>query len=77
MAATLEARKLNILEHLAEVDDGAVIHQIENLLFPKHDWWQDLSEREKNSILIGANQAKEGKTVAFEALMQKLDSNKR
>jgi len=72
MAATLEARKLNILEHLAEVDDGAVIHQIENLLFPKHDWWQDLSEREKSSILAGVQQAKEGKTVAFDALIQKL-----
>lgn len=65
MGATLEARKLHILEHLAEVQDEAVIHQIENLLFPKRDWWLDLSEREQQSILHGAQQAKEGKKVEF------------
>ena len=72
MGATLEARKLHILEHLAEVHDEAVIHQIENLLFPKRDWWLDLNEREQKSILNGAKQAKEGKKVAFETLMQRL-----
>ncbi len=72
MAATLEARKLNILEHLAEVNDEAVINQIENLLFPRHDWWQDLSEQERKVILNGVKQAKEGEKVAFETLLQKL-----
>jgi hypothetical protein len=70
--STLEARKLNILEHLAEVNDETVIHQIENLLFPKRDWWLDLNEREQKNILNGATQAKEGKKVAFKALMLKL-----
>ncbi|MEO6759642.1 MAG: hypothetical protein ABIO24_09330 [Saprospiraceae bacterium] len=72
MAATIEARKLHILEYLAEVQDEAVIHQIENLLFPKRDWWLDLSEREQHTILNGAKQAKEGKKVEFKALLQRL-----
>ncbi len=76
MAATLEARKLHILEYLAEVQNEAVIHQIENLLFPNRDWWLDLSDREQKSILNGAKQAKEGKKVEFKTLMQRLKERK-
>jgi len=76
MGATLEARKLHILEHLAEVHDEAVIHQIENLLFPKRDWWLDRSEREQQSILNGAQQAREGKKVEFTLLLQRLKMRK-
>ena len=76
MAATLEARKLHILEYLAEVQNEAVIHQIENLLFPKRDWWLDLSEREQRSILLGAKQAREGKKVEFNVLLQRLKERK-
>ena len=76
MAATLEARKLHILEHLAEVQDEAVIHQIANPLFPKRDWWLDLSEREQQSLLNGAKQAREGKKVEFKALLQRLKMRK-
>lgn len=72
MIPTLEARKLHILEHLAEVNNEAIIHQIENLLFPKRDWWLDLSERERQSILLGAKQAREGKKVEFKVLLQRL-----
>ena len=72
MTPTLEARKLHILEHLAEVHNEALIHQIENLLFPKRDWWLDLSEREQQSILLGARQAREGKKVEFKVLLQRL-----
>ena len=76
MAATLEARKLHILEYLAEVQNEAVIHQIENLLFPKRDWWLDLSEGEQQHILNGAKQAKEGKKIEFKTLMQRLKERK-
>ena len=72
MANTLEARKLHILASLAEVNDEAVIHQIENLLFPKRDWWLDLTERAQKSILNGAQQATDGKKVEFQSFMQKL-----
>lgn len=76
MAATLEARKLHILEYLAEVQNEAIIHQIENLLFPKRDWWLDLSELEQKSILNGAQQAKEGEKVEFQTLLQHLKERK-
>lgn len=77
MATTLEARKLHILEHLAEVHDEAVIHQIEDLLFPKRDWWLDLGEREQQIILNGAKQAKEGKKVEFKALLNRLKNRQK
>ncbi len=76
MSATIEARKLHILEYLAEVQDEAVIYQIENLLFPKRDWWIDLSEHEQRTILNGAKQAREGKKVEFKMLLQRLKERK-
>lgn len=72
MPTTLEARKHRIVDYLAELDDEALILQIENLLFPRTDWWDAISEQDKTSILKGMEDAESGKKTDFNAFIKNL-----
>jgi len=65
MNATLEARKLSIIEYLAEMEDEAVIQQIEALLKPSVDFWDELTEAQKTSIQRGLEQLKSGQRIEY------------
>jgi len=71
MSISLEARKLHIIEYLAEVEDESVLLQIENLLQPKVDFWDELSEAEKASIQKGVEQLDAGQRISYDAFMSK------
>lgn len=75
MVATLESRKLRIVDFLAELDDEAIVMQIENLLFPRQDWWGLIPERDRQSILRGIKDADNGRKIEvgtfFNQLRQK------
>ena len=70
MNQTLEHRKLSIVESLAEVQDESIIRQIENLISPSVDFWDDLSEKEKNLITQGLQQLKQGKRMEYSAFLR-------
>ena len=70
MNVSIETRKLSIIEHLAEVEDEAVIQQIENLLKPRTDFWDELNDREKAIIKQGLNDIEQGKRVDFQEFMK-------
>ena len=65
MTATIETRKLSIIEYLAELDDVSILLQIENLLKPKVDFWDELSDKDKALIRQGETELNAGKRVAF------------
>ncbi len=65
MTALLERRKRNILLYLAEIDNEAIILQIENLLKPAVDIWDELTESQQSTIRLGAQQLDEGKKVDY------------
>ena len=65
MISALEKRKLSIIEYLAELNDESLLLQIENLLKPKVDFWDVLSEKDKAIIRRGENDLNEGKRIAF------------
>ncbi|MEM9886510.1 MAG: hypothetical protein AAF849_11515 [Bacteroidota bacterium] len=71
MTANLESRKLNIIEHLAEVDDESIVQQIENILHPSVDFWDQLFIVEKESIQKGIAQLDKGERVTYTAYRQK------
>jgi hypothetical protein len=72
MSNTLEARKHRIVDYLAELDDEALVLQIENLLFPRTDWWDTISAQEKAAILKGIEDAESGKKTDFNTFIEKL-----
>ncbi len=65
MTSTIETRKLSIIEYLAELDDVSILLQIENLLKPKVDFWDELSDKDKALIRQGEAELDAGKRVAF------------
>ncbi len=70
MNVNIESRKLSIIEYLAEVEDEAVIQQIENLLKPRTDFWDELNDREKAIIKQGLNDIEQGKRIDFQEFMK-------
>ncbi len=75
-SSNLEARKLTIIEYLAELQDEGIIQQIENLLKPRHDFWDDLTEAEKTSISKGIENLDEGKRIEFSDFIAKYNKAK-
>lgn len=69
MNATLEARKLSIIEYLAEIEDEALIQQIEALLKPSVDFWDELNEVQKASIRPGLEQLKNGQRTDYKTFI--------
>jgi uncharacterized protein YlaN (UPF0358 family) len=70
----VETRKRAILEHLAETQDEVILLQIENLLRPSIDIWDELSDSQKASIKLGVEALKNGQKVGFEEFMAKYRS---
>ncbi len=71
MGTSLEARKLSIVEYLAEIEDESVIMQIENILKPKIDIWDELNDKQKAIVKKGEGELNEGKRVAFKEFLEK------
>lgn len=72
MTAILESRKLRIVDYLADLDDEALVFQIENLLFPINNWWEIIGDEERSSILQGIDDADQGRKVAFSGFIAQL-----
>ncbi|MFN0177124.1 MAG: hypothetical protein ACKVU0_20955 [Saprospiraceae bacterium] len=72
MTAILESRKLRIVDYLADLDDEALVFQIENLLFPVNNWWEVISDEERSSILRGIDDADHGRKVEFNGFIAQL-----
>jgi len=72
MADTLEARKLKLRDLLAAVEDEGIILQLEMLLNPQTDFWDELSEEDKASIEIGLEQLERGERIPYEEVIDKI-----
>ena len=70
MSQSIEARKLSILEYLAEIEDEAIIVQIENILKPKVDFWDELTDEQKESIRKGEKDFEEDRKVSFKEFLK-------
>jgi len=71
MSTNIEARKLSIIEYLAELKDESVIQQIENLLKPNIDFWDQLSATDKEAIKKGIQDLDKGDRTEFKRFIGK------
>lgn len=61
MATTLQERKIELIQWLSIIDDAALLDKIEDLKEQNSsDWWNEISEAEKNSIDRGIEDADAG-----------------
>ncbi len=71
----VETRKRAILD-LAETQGEVILQQIENLLKPSIDIWDELSDAQKASIKRGVEALKNGQKIGFEEFMTRYRSRK-
>ncbi|RZJ54277.1 MAG: hypothetical protein EOO44_05675 [Flavobacterium sp.] len=68
----LEARKYQFIQELVKVEDESILEKLELVLKAnQNDWFDDLSETEKNEIQIGLNQAEKGELTSHEDVMKR------
>ncbi|PIF53597.1 hypothetical protein [Flavobacterium sp. 2] len=68
----LEARKYQFIQELVKVQDESVLEKLELVLKAnQNDWFDDLSESEKNEIQIGLDQAEKGEVLSHEDVMKR------
>lgn len=77
MNLTLEDRKLSIVASLAEVRDEGIIRQIENLIEPARDFWDELSDRDRQFIQTGLGQLAQGQRTEYGIFLQTYLADKR
>ena len=70
----IQAEKLKLIEWLTTLSDQAIIEKLklfkENFT-DKTDWWETLSESEKEGIDQGIKDIEEGRTVPHAEVMKK------
>ncbi|MEO6978021.1 MAG: hypothetical protein ABI113_06555 [Mucilaginibacter sp.] len=69
----LQAEKLKLVQAVLDIQDVELIKAIESLLEAKHhDWFDDLSEEQQQSVLRGLEQADRGEGISHEEAVARL-----
>jgi len=69
-----DAIKLELIEWLKQLQDTNTIEYLKTIkdsFVGKNDWWDDLSDIEKQGIERGLSDIKEGKTVSHDEVKAK------
>jgi hypothetical protein len=69
----LQAEKLSLVKAVLDIEDVSLIKKIKKLLKRSdHDWFDDLTEEQQQSVLIGLAQADRGEMIPHEEAMRRL-----
>ena len=70
----IKSEKQNLIDWISSLEDEEVIETIKDFkesYFSKKDWWNEISEEEKNSIDRGLKDAEEGRVISYEQFKNK------
>lgn len=70
----IQAEKLKLMEWLKSLSDQSVIEKLKmfkETLSPSSDWWESLSEAERNSIDRGLSDIEKGKVISHADVSKK------
>ncbi|HZX57318.1 MAG TPA: hypothetical protein VFE54_01275 [Mucilaginibacter sp.] len=69
----LQAEKLKLVQAVLNINDASLIKEVEDLLKSRnHDWFDDLSEDQQQSVIRGLEQADRGETISHEEATARL-----
>lgn len=70
----IQAEKLNLIKWLTDVNEPSIISQFVALRKKQQaDWWDNISEEEKDEIIEGIAQADNGDFLPHEEVMAKYE----
>lgn len=70
----IQSEKQNLIKWISSLEDETVIETIKEFkesYFSKKDWWNEISEEEKNSIDRGLKDAEDGRIISYERIKDK------
>jgi hypothetical protein len=70
MTATLEARKLHIIDRIVALNNEHLMRLIETLLTSENDFWNELSDGQKAKIEQAIHDLDDGKGIPHETVIQ-------
>ena len=72
----LEEKKLELVKLILDVDEPIILAQVESILLErdKVDWWDTLSQQEKETIKRGLKDMEDGNTIPHEKVMREARS---
>lgn len=70
----IQAEKLELIRWLTSVNDVSIIEKIKSFrLKNSKDWWDEISEAEKQAIEQGLKDAEEGKLIPHDDVKKKYE----
>ena len=73
----ISADKLDIIQRICEIQDNDLIDLIKNIInipySSKSDWWEQISQEEKDSINRGLNDLQQGKVYSHDQIRNKYE----
>lgn len=70
MVSELANRKLQVIDYLLELEDETLLSQVEYLLKPSPDFWNELSENQRAKIEKAILEVEAGQGIPHESVMQ-------
>lgn len=68
----IQLEKLDLIKKLVETEDPTIINSIKKIFSKKKkDWWDDLTDEQKEEIKEGERQIERGEFVLYEDMMKK------
>ncbi|AYN05451.1 MULTISPECIES: hypothetical protein [unclassified Flavobacterium] len=68
----IQLEKLELIKMLTEIDNPEIIESIKKILTKeKKDWWNDLTDRQKEDITQSELEFEKGEFTSFEDVMKK------
>ncbi|MFW6222713.1 MAG: hypothetical protein ACOC3T_03785 [Bacteroidota bacterium] len=67
----IETRKINIINWVSHLQDENILSRIEEIQSQKDDWWDLLSDEEREEIEEGMQQADQGELKSTDEVFSK------
>nr|WP_067053416.1 hypothetical protein [Mucilaginibacter sp. L294] len=69
----LHAEKLKLVQAVLDIQDVSLLKEVKRLLKPHtRDWFEELTEDQKESVLRGLEQANKGETISHNEAIARL-----
>ena len=74
----VQATKIELAQLLLNTDNVSVLNKIKTILkTEKKDWWDELTDFQKEQIEIGENQIDNGEVISWEEVKKQMNERKK
>ena len=68
----IQLEKLELIKMLTEIENPVIIKSIKKILTKeKKDWWDDLTEHQKEELELSVKEFERGEVVSYESILQR------